>query len=1553
MGASLSRSVGGGNAAHELPAGVTRVVVKGALSDVCLTEDGGELVVAAGGYVSFVSLGKGGAAEDSAMPGSVRALGVCAWRGRSAVVAASDGAAYLVAPGAATVRLWAPPSPHDRLLDLAATPSFAYGMYPGGCLLRVAATKPDAADREPADTLAIDPAATELWPIDPTGGSDGVACGRAGFACSVFGAPEVAVGRRCTAAVLDWQGRAVTASFRDGVVRREGYGGAQTLGWRVERLAATSDGFIVAWSAGPARRVAVLDDRLGVRFQRSLPPGTVTSVCGRSGTACFALPGGGSSVEVWLLAEALGISEPPAVSGAARRPPPRRGPRPVHGRGVLPLGGHVSFERPVFDPERLNAGGGGPPEPEAGALRGARVDGSVLYTGRPPPPPDHAAPGSSTDLSDSPLTFSDLRPFARVLLLPVADEGQQLDLQGMARALRPRTIDVAEAYFREASGGRMDVELCLFGGDSRFRLPPHDMRRPLVLPKQLTEYIAKPAREPALRVPLGSRAGLDASHMSGRERVRLLLTSPSAGSATVELRFAAAYSILRLGPFPVRFDFDGNEALTLDVTTAGGEVVRLTLRFTAASLVAESVDDARDFTAALGAHVTAAVRAAEAAAGLGEPLLADLVYTRLSTGSDFGAMYGEWGLHAGGGAVPPAWHEPRVRVVTAAGGAPDPLPRVDVRQLAMPAVCTGLGYHSLVVRIAARAATGAGAAGEPRPDLTVRFSQTEPDVAYVAPDDVGDAIAQHDAVYIVPNGDWVPAGVEGEPLWPAASDTGLLWNSTELLPPVAATTNEESIKMKVAFRSDAYTAAVDALAAANPGLSRTDLHTAMNEMDALVMVVCTACPSVIPEGERYAGGDPVDGDKVHLAADSYGPILDMNGPKDADGHPLLGFETTMRRATVRLASEWRGLETTVFVHELGHVLFQIGDMYKKDHHRPDLRYLVHLDPMDSSTHLPHLCSRNQIFCGFVVDDQAPARAEANQVGFVPGPAEWAADAVEGAETVFRALLVPLERWTANTKARVREAMGDNLPVLAALRLPIASDHGAVVMVEARQSGATFSQALGGLAAGDAADAGLLVSNVLLPLSNRGWFPEYGPAAFRGAAHLLAGPADIRSAGDVFDLANAPGLPLAGVTVEVRSVRRLGSTTAVFEVVVRRREAPRVDLHFDRAQGAPEFLSPDIWVDWPGNNGDADEPYLGHPRGTPLDQGEAVRVPPPGAPPEDHFVVARVHNSGGAAAVDVTVTFSVSDPAGSGSDFTWPITHSAQIDRVAAGGVGHAVWRWAVPPGGGGHRCIRAQIFDWRPEEGGGDDVTAVDITAQQNLFEFHELVSASPYAPVRFVHRVHNGANEAREAYLVPSRLPNGVHLRVWPRFQTVAPDGHGDFHCELRLDVKTLPPGGAPDPWFDLSAFRVAGAGEHSDVPWGGCRYVARPRLKTSLTAECRWPDAADEGEFLEVSGRFACLAALYERRGDEDDRVEVRVRAAVMAAGSAAAGRGSTVVWKTAAIGTARGTWSVRFTNAELGVHDPSAPALAVCHAEFGGTSILARCRSGATRTKLGSHS
>ena len=212
-----------------------------------------------------------------------------------------------------------------------------------------------------------------------------------------------------------------------------------------------------------------------------------------------------------------------------------------------------------------------------------------------------------------------------------------------------------------------------------------------------------------------------------------------------------------------------------------------------------------------------------------------------------------------------------------------------------------------------------------------------------------------------------------------------------------------------------------------------------------------------------------------------------------------------------------------------------------------------------------------------------------------------------------------------------------MPVLQLIKLDLGGDEAEFGLIEARQKGAHFSQSL-------PASPAIIVTNALDKWDDDRWSFNN---AYRREVQLLNPYPDfpLAAPGDSFDLAKAPGLPAAGITVTVVDVKTVRAAS-VFRVKVNRKNTAFIDLYFSNAD--PYYKNPDLYVDWPGDNPSQADPstdFDHYPIGSPTDQGDAIRVPPQGSEP--HWVVARVRNRGGVPADEVKLEYLVFTPPGGG------------------------------------------------------------------------------------------------------------------------------------------------------------------------------------------------------------------------------------------------------------------------------------------------------------------
>jgi hypothetical protein len=511
-------------------------------------------------------------------------------------------------------------------------------------------------------------------------------------------------------------------------------------------------------------------------------------------------------------------------------------------------------------------------------------------------------------------------------------------------------------------------------------------------------------------------------------------------------------------------------------------------------------------------------------------------------------------------------------------------------------------------------------------------------------------------------------------------------------------------------------------------------------------------------------------------------------------------------------------DVAVMCHELGHGL-GFRDLYPATGYRADLHYLNSWAIMADSGVTSHHCGYHKLEVGWITDDRVATVAPTQP----------------DQQTSQEFLLVPIELWDSNYPADARAAYGvpANTPVVQLIKLDLGGDEAEFGLIEARQNGAHFSQNL-------PASPAIIVTNALDKWDDDRWSFNN---AYRREVQLLNpyapdSPAfPLVAPGDSLDLAKAPGLPAAGITVTLVDVKNVRAAS-VFRVKVDRKNTAFVDLYFSNAD--PYYKNPDLYVDWPGDNpskADPSKDFDPYPLGSPTDQGDAVRVPPQGS--ETHWIVARVRNRGGVPVDDVKLEYLVFTPPGGGdttgrTDSIGTIT----IPAVPANDVpAYGVLTWEVDKNYG-HICLKVQIADYKiPADSGGaalasDDVTLADNHAQKNVDQYIPL-GGSPYDPIEFDYGVHNDAIRTEIAYLEPDNLPAGMKLTVTPRRQPVPPKATVMFHCRLELDDNIIDAGCRSDRQFRIVTWRQD---PESSVRWGGVHYKVMPRKRCAATLAGWW---------------------------------------------------------------------------------------------------------------------
>jgi hypothetical protein len=314
-----------------------------------------------------------------------------------------------------------------------------------------------------------------------------------------------------------------------------------------------------------------------------------------------------------------------------------------------------------------------------------------------------------------------------------------------------------------------------------------------------------------------------------------------------------------------------------------------------------------------------------------------------------------------------------------------------------------------------------------------------------------------------------------------------------------------------------------------------------------------------------------------------------------------------------------------------------------------------------------------------------------------------------------AWLAPVEHWDNAMRADIVAEVGSGLPIGQMMKVHLGSDGGVVDLIELRSPGTTYSQQLPPTPA-------VIVTNVLQPGTDRRWAVN---GLYRRQVHLLNNGNELTTTGDSWDFAAGQEFPVKGCRVEISDLRTIrGGSIPICRLKVERKAAEFIDLHFQ--DNVPSWRSPDIWVDWPGDNADPSIPRS-YPEGTPTDQGEVVRFPSSGVEP--HFLVARPHNAGNVRAEDVKVRWFICDPPGAGDDGRWVQRDTQTLADISGGTFEIAPFTWNVTPATNAHQCLRAEIIDWTipaevdPATGdtlalSSDDVLLQNNNAQKNVSDF-------------------------------------------------------------------------------------------------------------------------------------------------------------------------------------------------------------------------------------------
>lgn len=984
-------------------------------------------------------------------------------------------------------------------------------------------------------------------------------------------------------------------------------------------------------------------------------------------------------------------------------------------------------------------------------------------------------------------------PTIRVCLFPVIDPGQTFndaDMSRLVAQIEAKSFDRVNDYYDENSFGEASYEFSVFG---------HDIggtRRPLVLPQLVRNYFWDGYRGGGLRVQMPGD-WTNPVVFDGTEALTILARPRAGAQHSYAVPFAAMWTRASHGTYPLTVNFTGTETVQLAVVTPAGASHNLTLNFSALNLTLNQSGDHAAFLAALGAHVTAAIRAAEATLPGAPRLIEDVAYRQYRTSGDltqFGRLLGQFRSVTQGGAT----QKGRISVATPMGGGVTQIGLTSFGET--PGEMTGVGRVSTYIShclCAAQIDAGEGiGAGNP-------YFATTPGTTY-------DAVAQTVAVTISLNVDFGGERAQIE-VQSSSGLNGTGWNDAEPDPGSESNPNNaNALRYSTELADDCFTAACQSVRDRGMWV-RLAVAQWFQNFDVMMITHVGAPHPGIPASEAWSCDEPADFagkrmyKRVHFATDK--------APPPGEDPIQFGSSAITGQNYTNIGSADMNHTTSIMVHELGHAL-GLPDLYSANGYRDDVLYV---DPYcmmagDNSTY-HHLCGWAKWSLGWIPD--MPGNANVNRTIFVDLP--------DASNTLVReAWLVPVEYWDDAMRQDVRDAVGGSVEIGQLVKLNLGSDGGVTAFLELRARGFDFSHNL-------SPQPTIYATNGLDPASDREWAVN---GLYRRHAHRLNAGTELRNVGDVWDFAKGAEFPIKGTTVRIEQQETIRGTIPVWRVRVERKQAEFIDLHFQ--DHVPSWRSPDIWVDWPGDNPDPNVPR-DYPVGMPVNQGETVRYPSGGT--ERHFVVARVHNAGNVRAESVKVRWFLCDPPGAGDDGRWVDRGTRTLPLVSDGDHALAVFDWNVDSSTNSHQCMRMEIIDWTVPNGvdpatgdtvalASDDVRLQNNIAQKNVFDF-EAVSGSPFDPVTFRMQVHNDRSMTEIAALVPEGLRDGMRLTISPA-EWAIPSGEARiFTCTLQLDHDLIRPGCDNDSGFLLTAWRRGG---EADARWGSCFYHIRPRFRTAL---------------------------------------------------------------------------------------------------------------------------
>jgi hypothetical protein len=995
------------------------------------------------------------------------------------------------------------------------------------------------------------------------------------------------------------------------------------------------------------------------------------------------------------------------------------------------------------------------------------------------------------------------------VVLPVI-EGDQLfsspDISGFGAFLHRTVEATVRDYHQENSFGILkDVSVKIFGVD----VGP--VGGPLKLPRhKLTDYFY-PDYLPA-RVELNKNGVAAGGQLvfDGRESLTLnvqpLTGGPAGGDITIPFYSLAFQKVPDSTLFPVQVKFLGTEKLALQVTTPAATAKTLNLAFPAMTFDMPDLTAVPAQLAALKTYLDNVMKAAETAAGIATRLFTVPNVSRIGMiGADFGRLLVTFN------AADTSGKKLSIQTATATLPGGDPL--------GLDSPLLGTMTYGDTVALNHYFENAALLGQEANPSFGYTNRMLEPPACVYSP-----APLRLTTTFAIANRFGGPGATVK-----MGANTGLgdLYDASVAQPNSDTTfNNQHAVRDLNDLLTDAYTNAL--LALSNAG---QPIDALKGFGTVLVVPVEPPTPALgAIASENWKVTDLFRPFNLR-GVEWPGTIIDRNNKDNT-------LQVTWALAFIR--NDAGDLNVSVFCHELGHAL-GFGDLYFATGYRDELKYMGDWAMMDSDPPMSHHCGYHKLQANWIPDGAGTPDDFGRVYPFgLPLPS---------ATLTQEVLMVPLEIWRDSLPGSARAAFGleSDFPVVQLVHIDFGGDGSTFGLIEAREHAKNsaghlhFSNQLPG-------DGGILITNAIAwKLDERFAVNDF----YRRSLQLLNADNVLRSKGDAFDLALAPELPVKGMKVEVLDRKTVEGDTEVYHLKVSRENADFIDLYFD--PGDPYYESPDLWIDWWGNNKPKPENLNpDYSLGQPTDQGESVYVPNQGTEP--HWVVARIRNRGKVDAIDVQLKFYYLEPPGAG-DGHKPLDTRSRKDLKLIGSPDTPVTvkggdapqklfaKWDIPAGFSGHTCILVEVVDYKiPKDTkgaalGSDDMWQVNNHAQKNVDKFQSL-SSSPFAPVEFDFGVYNGGVGPERAYLEPDGLPYGMTLTVTPPEQTIAANTRAIFHFKLELNEQIIRTGCENDGRFRINAWRKD---SESSARWGGVTYEVQPREKTVATLRGSWSSSGE----------------------------------------------------------------------------------------------------------------